>query len=101
MYDVVFGYVIGTIVGIVLFRMYVKERIVTATLDMLIEQEYVRAYIDNHGITQLYKWHEVDHEAIWDAIEQAVSDMENHPERYDSMITDILEEEENETDDTP
>jgi threonine synthase len=103
MYDVVIGYVIGTVVGIFLFRMYVQERIVTATLDMLIEGDYVRSYIDQDGITQLYRWDESDDLNAWETLERLIEDMEANPEQYDSMINSIIkaEEEDNETDDTP
>jgi len=76
MYDVVFGYVVGTLVGIVLFRWYVREGIVSATLDMLIQEEYVRSYVDDQGITQLYKWHELDQEQLWDTLEGLLNEME-------------------------
>ena len=84
MYEVMLGYVVGTLVGIVLFRWYVKERIVTATLDMLIQEEYVRSYVDDEGITQLYKWHEVDQQQLWDQIEEIITDMETNNETDDS-----------------
>ena len=77
MYEVMLGYVVGTLVGIVLFRMYVKERIVTATLDMLIQEEYVRAWVDDEGITQLYKWHELDQQQLWDTLEDIMEEMKN------------------------
>ena len=77
MYEVMLGYVVGTLVGIFLFRVYVKERIVTATLDMLIQEEYVRAWVDKDGITQLYKWHELDHEQLWDTLESIMEEMKD------------------------
>ena len=77
MYEVMLGYVVGTLVGIVLFRWYVKERIVTATLDMLIQEEYVRAWVDKDGITQLYKWHELDQQQLWDTLEDIMEEMKN------------------------
>ena len=77
MYEVMLGYVVGTLVGIVLFRWYVKERIITATLDMLIQEEYVRSYVDDEGITQLYKWHELDQQQLWDTLEEIMEEMKN------------------------
>ena len=77
------GYVVGTLVGIVLFRMYVKERIVTATLDMLIQEEYVRAWVDKDGITQLYKWHELDQQQLWDTLEGILEEMEESKNETD------------------
>jgi hypothetical protein len=54
------AYVAGTAAGIGIFRWWIKERIITATIDSLVEQEYVRSYEDSHGITHLYKWHEIE-----------------------------------------
>jgi hypothetical protein len=54
------AYIVGTAAGIGIFRWVVKESIITATIDTLVEQEYIRAYEDPHGITQLYKWHELE-----------------------------------------
>lgn len=54
------AYVAGTAAGIGIFRWWIKERIITATIDSLVEQEYVRSYEDEHGITHLYKWHELE-----------------------------------------
>jgi hypothetical protein len=63
MYDtwhIVASYVVGTVVGLGLFRMYIKEYIITATIDTLVEQEYVRSYEDEEGMVHLYKWHELE-----------------------------------------
>jgi len=54
------AYVVGTAAGIGLFRWYIKESIITMTIDSLVEQEYVRAYEDASGTTHLYKWHELE-----------------------------------------
>lgn len=54
------AYVVGTAVGIGIFQQMIKERIIANTLDTLIDQEYVRSYVDDHGITHLHKWHELD-----------------------------------------
>jgi spermidine/putrescine-binding protein len=54
------AYVAGTAAGIGIFRWWIKERIITATIDSLVDQEYVRSYEDENGITHLYKWHEFD-----------------------------------------
>lgn len=83
MYEVMLGYVVGTLVGIVLFRWYVKERIITATLDMLIQEEYVRSYVDDEGITQLYKWHELDQQQLWDTLEGILEEMEESKNETD------------------
>ena len=86
------AYVAGTAAGIGIFRWWIKERIITATIDSLVEQEYVRSYEDEQGITHLYKWHELDD--IMDRIRVVHHyDGEHHD--------DAPEEEENEKDDTP
>jgi hypothetical protein len=54
------AYVVGTAAGIGIFRWWIKERIITMTIDTLVEEEYVRSYEDEHGITHLHKWHDID-----------------------------------------
>ena len=85
------AYVVGTAAGIGIFRMWVKEEIISATIDSLVEQEYVRSYTDDSGITHLYKWHELE-----DVLEriQMMQLSKRDPEEWG------FEEEENE-DDTP
>jgi hypothetical protein len=72
------AYIVGTAAGIGIFQWWVKERIITMTIDSLVEQEYVRSYEDADGTIHLHKWHDIE-----DIIEQ------------------ILAEKEHETDDTP
>ena len=81
------AYVVGTAAGIGIFRWWVREGIVTMTIDSLVEQEYVRSYEDEQGITHLYKWHEIDD--IIDRIRVVTEDS-----LYD-------EEEDEKEDDTP
>ena len=86
MFELVVMYVAGTAAGLLAFRAWIKERIITDTLDMLIKEEYLRSWIDEDGITQLYKWHEYDHEVL----QSLMDELEN-----------LEIEEENEKDDTP
>ena len=86
MFELVVMYVAGTAAGLLAFRAWIKERIITDTLDMLIKEQYLRSWIDEEGITQLYKWHEYDQEVLEDLIQQ---------------LEEIEIEEENEKDDTP
>jgi hypothetical protein len=72
------AYIVGTAAGIGIFRWVVKESIITATIDSLVEQEYVRSYEDADGIIHLRQWHDLE-----DILEQ------------------IQAEKEYETDDTP
>ena len=74
------AYVVGTAAGIGIFRQWVKEKIITMTIDSLVDQEYVRSYTDKEGTIHLHKWHEIDD--ILDQIE-------------------MIRKEENEKDDTP
>ena len=90
-WQLVVMYFVGTGSGLVLFRHFIKEHIITATIDTLVEQEYVRSYEDDHGITHLYKWHDIE-----DVLEriQMIKLSERDPEEWGF-------EEDNEEDDTP
>ena len=102
MFEVAIGYVVGTVVGLFLFRMAIRERIVSATLDMLIQEEYVRAYDDEDGVTQLYKWQEAVDEDVWRRLADGMEEMKENG-RFEEILNEILEEEqeENDEDDTP
>ena len=54
------AYTVGTIAGVYLFREWTRERLVTNTLDVLIEQGYLRSWIDDEGTVNLYKWYEIE-----------------------------------------
>lgn len=54
------AYVIGTASGIGIFHRMIKENLVAQALDTLVENDYLRSYIDDDGITQLYKWYELE-----------------------------------------
>ena len=95
MYEVAIGYVVGTVVGLLLFRMFVRERIVTATLDMLIQEEYVKSWEDDDGTTQLMKWREAVDVESWRRLYEEIND-----DKFDEILKEILEEED-EKDDTP
>jgi len=58
------GYAIGTAIGLVLFREYVKERIITATIDSLATQGYLYATEGPDGIVSLTKVEEVVDAAV-------------------------------------
>jgi len=53
-------YVVGTAAGATLFHIYIKERIVKATLDTMIEADYIRTSLDESGDIMLHRWYEVD-----------------------------------------
>ena len=94
MYEVIVGYIVGSIAAVVLFRHVVREHIVKATLDTLIDEEYVRAYEDDDGITQLYTWRESVDLDVWEQLEKAINEMES-----DKKINDLMDEMEKELED--
>ena len=101
MYEVIVGYIVGSIAAVVLFRHVVREHIVKATLDTLIDEEYVRAYEDDDGITQLYTWREAVDLDVWESLERAVQEMGSE-KKIKEMIQQMEQELEDEKeDDTP
>ena len=86
--DVLVAYVVGTFAGIWLFHTAVKEFVVKTTLDQLIDQRYLRHFIDDEGITQLVRYDEM-----------TPSEVDDHLARVQEMLDEI--ERENEKDDSP
>jgi len=74
MWHIAAAYAVGTAAGVAIFRQWVQEKIITATIDTLIQDEYVRSFEDDDGITHLYKWHELD-----DIIEK-IQEAQDHDE---------------------
>ena len=93
MYEVALGYVVGSAASLFLFRAWIKENIVSNTLDMLIREDYVRSWIDDEGIIQLSK------------LDEGIPDLgEISPEvwaQFEKIIQEPKEEDEREEDDTP
>jgi len=93
MYEVALGYVVGSAASLFLFRAWIKENIVSNTLDMLIREDYVRSWIDDEGIIQLSK------------LDEGIPDLgEISPEvwaQFEKIIEEMKEEDEREEDDTP
>jgi len=93
MYEVALGYVVGSAASLFLFRAWIKENIVSNTLDMLIREDYVRSWIDDEGIIQLSK------------LDEGIPDVgEISPEvwaQFEKIIQEMKEEDEREEDDTP
>jgi len=92
------AYVIGSAAALWLFRKWSQERIVTATLDSLIEQGYLMSYLDDDGQVQLSKWGDVD----------VIDNMSN--EEIESILEELIREDaankeeeasKHEEDDTP
>ena len=87
--DVLVAYIIGTVAGIWLFHTATKEFIVKSTLDSLIEQGYLRSFVDPEGITQLVKYYEMTED-----------ELDRNLNRVREIIEEI-ERQENDEDDTP
>ena len=102
MLEVIVCYVAGTAAGLLLFRRWIEERAITRTLDLLIDEDYVRSSIDEDGTVQLYKWEEpspeIDEE-LWRRLESLIEEIRDDP-AMEETLEEIMEEE-NETDDTP
>ena len=96
MYEVAIGYVVGSLAALLIFRAMVREHIVKKTLDMLIHEEYVRAYEDDDGITQLYTWRESVDLDVWEQLEGIIEEMGS-----EKKINELMDEIEDEKDDTP
>ena len=75
-------YVAGTAAGLLLFRRWIEERAITRTLDLLINEDYVRSWINEEGDVQLYKWEdpspEMDEE-LWRRLETLMEAMRDDP----------------------
>ena len=85
MYEVALGYIVGSAASLLLFRTWIKERIVSGTLDMLIAEDYIRSYIDRDGVTQLSKLdedimsQEISPE-MWEVFEKAINELKEEAE---------------------
>ena len=99
MYEIAIGYVVGSAAAILLFRTMVREHIVKKTLDMLINEEYVRAYEDDDGITQLYTWRESIDLDVWEQLEKAITEMADE-KKSENIMNELEREIEDEKDDT-
>jgi len=70
-YHIALAYAVGTAAGIGIFHQWVKEKIITRTIDSLVDQEYVRSYEDESGNIHLHKWH--DFEDLMDEMEKELN----------------------------
>ena len=106
------AYVIGTAAGLWLFRSWVKESIVTATLDSLVEQGYLFSWLDEDGVTQITKWSEIEamadkvtERARRDDLDETEFDVLDRltPEEIENILDELIQEDkqDSETDDTP
>ena len=60
MLEMIVCYVAGTAAGLLLFRTYVKERIVSGTVDMLLEEKYLYGEVDGDGVLHLTKIDDIE-----------------------------------------
>jgi hypothetical protein len=100
LYHLAAAYVIGSAAALWLFRKWTQERIVTATLDTLIEQGYLLSYQDEDGVTQLSKWREED---LGPSDLDILDDLSG--EEIEAILQELIEEDakkkNEEQDDTP
>ena len=78
-WHIIAAYAAGTAAGIGIFRHWVKERIITMTIDSLVDQEYVRSYQADDGTIHLHKWHDLE-----DILEQIKESREEDDETDDA-----------------
>jgi hypothetical protein len=71
------AYIVGTTAGMAIFHQWVKEKIITRTIDTLVDQEYVRSYEDESGNIHLYKWHDFADLLDADLMEQMEKELNN------------------------
>ena len=105
------AYVVGTVVGIGIFRHMVREDLIARAIDTLVDQDYVRTYVDENGITHLHKWYDLEDlldgakvRIRMDDEELPETDLEIIENMDKEEIVEILEELEDrisEKDDTP
>ena len=81
MLEMIACYVAGTAAGLLLFRTYVKERIVSGTVDMLLAEDYLCGEVDDDGVMQLTKIEDIEPRGIspelWSQLEAALKEMED------------------------
>ena len=92
MLEMIVCYVAGTAAGLLLFRTYVKERIVSGTVDMLLAEDYLHGEVDDDGVIQLTKIEDIEPRGIspelWSQLEAALKEMEE-----ETMSEEIMENE--------
>ena len=89
MLEMILSYVAGTAAGLLLFRTYVKERIVSGTVDMLLEEKYLCGEVDADGVMHLTKIEDIEPRIspeLWNHLEAAMRDMEE-----ETMSEEIME----------
>jgi len=89
MLEMIVCYVAGTAAGLLLFRTYVKERIVSGTVDMLLEEKYLYGEVDGDVVMHLTKIEDIEPRIspeLWSQLEAALKEMED-----ETMSEEIME----------
>ena len=89
MLEMIVCYVAGTAAGLLLFRTFVKERIVSGTVDMLLEEKYLCGEVDADGVMHLTKIEDIEPRIspeLWNHLEAAMREMEE-----ETMSEEIME----------
>jgi hypothetical protein len=89
MLEMMVCYVSGTAAGLLLFRTFVKERIVSGTVDMLLEEKYLCGEVDADGVMHLTKIEDIEPRIspeLWNHLEAAMREMEE-----ETMSEEIME----------
>jgi len=99
------AYVVGSAAAVWLFRTWVKESIITATIDTLAKDGYLYSQVDRDGVVHLTKWYEIEEqeEEMWDEMESDLDVIDRlTPEEVTAILEKLIEEEtRREEDDTP
>lgn len=94
LFDLGIAYVIGTVVGIYLFKEWIKERIITSTIDSLANQGYLYASEGPDGMVMLTKVDELVEAAVTEVkVDQIIKEAEK--------IQEEIWEDDDDQDDTP
>ena len=96
---------VGSAAAVWLFRTWVKESIITATIDTLAKDGYLYSQVDRDGVVHLTKWYEIEEqeEEMWDEMESDLDVIDRlTPEEVTAILEKLIEEEtRREEDDTP
>jgi len=82
------AYFVGTTAGVILFKTYVKESIIVSVLDNLVDQGFVKSFVDDQGTIQFMTIQEIEQES------EILARVMNQIDEYEK------ERENNEKDDT-
>ena len=58
--DVIVSYVVGTGAGIWLYKRFVQEYLIQQTIDALVQEDFVRSFLNDEDELELRKWYDLD-----------------------------------------